>query len=201
MLIFPIIDTTLDHTWVPECMRPVNFGTVHVGSEVVVLGWESEGSSRWEVKVAKESEGLDSVPPTVCTNDVLPVYGLDTATWYIATVRSICGENRISEWNDTIRFFVPGDTTSTGDDPQEGIGTVVERYTFMMPNPASDQVTVMSSFRIERIEIYTLTGQRVMQENVGGLSSQVDISSLSKGTYIVRIHTNRGVSSKRLVVK
>ena len=77
----------------------------------------------------------------------------------------------------------------------------VVRNTYMMPNPASDQVTVMSSFRIERIEIYTLTGQRVMLEKVGGLSSQVDISSLAKGTYIVRIHTNRGVSSKRLVVK
>lgn len=203
MMMFPILDTTPDHSWLPECKRPVNFGAIHVGKEVVVLGWESEGSGRWELKVAKEGEDLESVEAVSCTDDVLPLYGLDTATWYVATVRSACGENRFSQWNDTIRFFVPGDTTSTNDpdDLQEGVETLAEMYTYMMPNPASEQVTVMSSFRIDRVEVYSLTGQRLLQENVGGLSSQIDISSLPKGGYLVRIHTNRGISTKRLVVK
>ena len=70
-----------------------------------------------------------------------------------------------------------------------------------MPNPASDNVTVMSSFRIDRIEVYSLTGQRVMQQKVGALSTQIDLSGLPKGTYIVRTYTNHGISNKRLVVK
>lgn len=202
MMIFPIIDTTYNHSWVPECKRPTGFGAIHVGREVVVLGWESEGSSQWELKVAKEGTGLDSVEALGCTNDVMPLYELDTASWYVATVRSICGQNRISEWSDTIRFFVPGDTTSTDPtDPTEGISNVVERYTYLMPNPASGQVSVMSSFRIDRVEIYTLAGQRILQENAAGLSAQIDISALAQGTYIVRTYTNRGVSNKRLVVR
>ena len=197
MMMFPIIDTTINHTWLPECKRPVDFSTIHVGREVVVLGWESEGSSQWELKVAKEGDDLDSVAPIACQSDVTPVYGLDTASWYVATVRSVCGENRISQWSDTLRFFVPGDTTS--DDPTESIETMAERHTYLMPNPAGEQVTVMSSFRIDRVEIYTLTGQRILQQQVGGLSAQIDISDLSKGTYLVRTYTNHGVSNKRLV--
>ena len=199
IMMFPIIDTTPDNSWVPECKRPVGLGTIHVGKEVVVLGWESEGSSQWELKVAKEGEDLDSVTPIACTSDVVPVYGLDTASRYVSTVRSICGENRISEWSDIISFFVPGDTTST--DPTEGIGSMVEQYTHLMPNPATEQVTVVSSFRIDRVEVYTLTGQRIVQEKVGGISTEIDVSSLPKATYLVRIHTNRGLSTKRLIVR
>lgn len=199
MTIFPIIDTSTDHTWMPECIRPYNLGTIHVGKEVVVMGWDSYGAGEWELKVAKEDEGLESATPMSCTSDVVPVYGLDTATWYVATVRSVCRENHFSDWSDTIRFFVPGDTTAT--DPLEGVETLAERYTYMMPNPATEQVTVMSSFRIESVEVYSLTGQRLMQEKVGGLSAQIGISRLPKGTYLVRIHTNHGTSSKRLVVK
>ena len=199
MMMFPILDTTPDHSWLPECKRPKDLNTIHVGKEVVVLGWESEGASQWELKVGKEGSDLDSVAAIDCSSDVAPVYGLDTATWYIATVRSICGENRISLWSDTLRFFVPGDTTSTG--PTESIETIAEKFTYLMPNPASDNVTVMSSFRIDRIEVYSLTGQRVMQQKVGALSTQIDLSGLPKGTYIVRTYTNHGISNKRLVVK
>ena len=202
MMMFPIIDTNYDFSWQPGCEPPVNLSAINISYDTVVLGWDSEGASHWELKVAKDGEDLDSVATIDCTNDVMPLYGLDTAVWYIATVRSICSDSSISEWGDTIRFFVPGDTTSTTDpeDPQEGIASVAERFTYMMPNPAGEQVTIMSSFRIDRVEIYSLTGQRVVQEKVGGLSSQIDISGLPKGAYLVRVHTNHGVSTKRLVV-
>ena len=167
--------------------------------EVVVLGWESKGSGQWELKVAKEGTELDSVEAVSCTNDVMPLYGLDTASWYVATVRSLCSANRISEWSDTLRFFVPGDTTVT--DPTEGIESMTDKYTYLMPNPASEQVTIVSSFRIDRVEIFTVTGQKVLQKKVGGLTTQVDISDLATGTYLVRTYTNHGVSCKRLVVK
>lgn len=86
-------------------------------------------------------------------------------------------------------------------EPTEGLTTPEVPHTCLMPNPATEQVTVMSSFRIERVELYTLTGQRVMQQAVGGLSAQIDISSLPQGIYLVRTHTNRGIATKRLVVK
>ena len=199
MMMFPIIDTTYSHDWVPECKRPTSFGAIHVGREVVVLGWESEGSGQWELKVAKEGTELDSVEAVSCTNDVMPLYGLDTASWYVATVRSLCSANRISEWSDTLRFFVPGDTTVT--DPTEGIESMTDKYTYLMPNPASEQVTIVSSFRIDRVEIFTVTGQKVLQKKVGGLTTHIDISDLATGTYLVRTYTNHGVSCKRLVVK
>ena len=199
MMMFPIIDTTLSQAWVPECPTPRDLSVVHAGKEVVVLAWDDYGASEWELALVSDGENFDAATPMACNSAVTPIYGLDTARWFSARVRSVCGDDRRSEWSDTIRFFVPGDTTST--DPTEGISNVVERYTYLMPNPASGQVSVMSSFRIDRVEIYTLAGQRILQENAAGLSAQIDISALAQGTYIVRTYTNRGVSNKRLVVR
>ena len=210
MVMFPIIDTTPDHTWLPECKRPVNLGTVHAGREVVVLGWESEGSSQWELKVVKEGADMDSVEPIECTGDVVPLYGLDTATWYAATVRSLCSGDRISDWSDTIRFFVPGDTCTSGNgdttstdptDPTEGIETPAERYTYLMPNPATEQVTVMSSFRIGKVTVYDAAGNRILRTEPNGMSATIDLSTLPSGVYIVSIATNRGTVHKRLIKK
>ena len=70
----------------------------------------------------------------------------------------------------------------------------------MMPNPANEQVTVMSSYRIYRIELFALSGERVKQVHVDGIASRFDISDLPRGIYIVRTFTSHGVSTKKLVV-
>jgi hypothetical protein len=97
-------------------------------------------------------------------------------------------------------FYVPGDTTGGGDNPNR-IETVTDRYTYLMPNPASETVTVASSFRIGDVEVYTLDGRRILASRVDGISTTLDISSLPTGTYIVRVSTNNGTAYKKLVVK
>ena len=76
-----------------------------------------------------------------------------------------------------------------------------DRYTYLMPNPASETVTVASSFRIGEVEVYTLEGRRIIASRVDGISTTLDISQLPTGTYIVRITTNNGTAYKKLVVK
>ena len=85
-----------------------------------------------------------------------------------------------------------------GTDPIR-IETVADRYTYLMPNPAGETVTVASSFRIDEVELYDLNGKLLARQKVDGLQTALDISALAAGTYIVRVTTNNGTAYKKLV--
>ncbi|MBQ6069127.1 MAG: T9SS type A sorting domain-containing protein [Bacteroidales bacterium] len=72
----------------------------------------------------------------------------------------------------------------------------------LMPNPANRMVTVMSSYVIEKLEVYDEKGARVLEQKEQGRMTSVslDVSKWTKGTYVVLVHTPAGTTSKRLVV-
>lgn len=65
------------------------------------------------------------------------------------------------------------------------------------PNPATDFVTVQSSFKIKKVMVYNMLGQLV----VSSFSNNVDVSNLAKGTFILEIITNDDVKRYGKVVK
>ena len=69
------------------------------------------------------------------------------------------------------------------------------------PNPASDIVTVQSSFKVREIEIINALGQVVLRKEGNQNIETIEVNSLEKGTYIVRIKTQRGFANKKLVIK
>ena len=77
----------------------------------------------------------------------------------------------------------------------------VDRYSNVYPNPASDIVTVQSSFKVREIEIINALGQVVLRKEGNQNIETIEVNSLEKGTYIVRIKTQRGFANKKLVIK
>ncbi len=66
------------------------------------------------------------------------------------------------------------------------------------PNPATDNFTIEIENELKSVEIYSLQGQKVMNYN----SKNVNISSLSKGIYMVRIEDeNNAVATQKLIIK
>ena len=89
----------------------------------------------------------------------------------------------------------PGDTVS--------INTLrlLERYVSVMPNPATERVQVLSSFGVSRVEVYSAAGLKAMDLKAEGYKATLDISHLPSGIYLLRIHTQQGVVTKKLVKK
>ena len=197
-ILFPIIDTSRGWNWQPECKVPGGLGTVYVSQSVVVLRWNSSNASQWELMLTPDGSEPDTTDPIICNSEIATIEGLDKATWYTACVRSVCDSTRKSEWSDTIRFFVPNDNTTN---EIESTRTSVDAFTHIMPNPATDMVTVISSFSIKEIEFFTITGKSVMHQNVDAIAASFDISSLPTGKYLVRIQTSCGTSFKKMVKK
>ena len=199
MCIFPIFDTSRIIP-PPACHTPGGLTLVYANNGVATLSWTSGGADRWELSVCADGCEPEDGNMTQWNTSAATLSGLDTARWYAAYVRSVCSNNDstyYSDWSDSIMFYVPG---SGGGNP-DGIETVAGRYTYLMPNPASEAVTVASSFRIGEVELYDLNGKRLICHKVDGLQTALDISSLTSGTYIVRVTTNNGTAYKKLVVK
>ena len=66
------------------------------------------------------------------------------------------------------------------------------------PNPASNNFTIQIENEIKSVEIYSLQGQKVLTSN----AKNVNVSSLSKGMYLVRIEDeNNAVATQKLVIE
>ena len=70
-----------------------------------------------------------------------------------------------------------------------------------VPNLASEVVNVLSSYRLESIAVYDLTGRLLLEQPAEGISAVVKVGTLPRGTYIMAIRTQQGVATKKLVVE
>ncbi len=68
----------------------------------------------------------------------------------------------------------------------------------IFPNPTSTNFTIEMENEVKSVEIYSLQGHKVMTSN----TKNVNVSSLSKGMYLVRIEDeNNAVSTQKLIIK
>ncbi len=200
MAIFPILDLAEP---ADTCATPSGLHLLSQDSTSVTLAWTAPDSGLWEFSyVALSSEG-DSGTTVICSTNFAVIDGLDTGC-YVARVRTVCNDTLRSEWSDTTSFCIMQDTTSGGGtvDPPDstGISTAAERFTMLMPNPAHNKVTVFSSFKIEKIQVYSATGTLVGEQMAKSLTATIDLTDYPRGAYILRIVTSGGTIARRLIV-
>ena len=188
-----------------SCLTPVGLMVESTDVGKVVLSWANNAeATSWHVEVGRADTPLGA-------GNVMPApvpftmrNGLDTATWHWARVQAVCGTDWHSLWSDTVMFYIPGD--GNGDNPDNPNDTtqainLVEQYTYLMPNPARDEVTVASSFRVKAVELYAADGKLLQQVEVNAVGTTLSLEGLPAGIYFVRVRTSAGVTTKRLVVE
>lgn len=83
--------------------------------------------------------------------------------------------------------------TTTGVDELDDSSIVI------YPNPANDEINVSYENKIKNVMIIDITG-KICHQMANGCE-QIDVSSLSNGMYVVRVITELGTSSRKLVIK
>lgn len=185
--------------FVQPCPVPEGLRVQPVFQNCVVVRWNHSDAGLCELALWRE-DGTDTVLMQSQT-EYVEVDDLDTAVWYAARLRAVCDSANISEWSDTVRFFVPNwDTTGGGTDPV-GIVDAVGRSVELMPNPTSGKVTVRSPYLLRRVELFGSDGKAIVSFEAEGHTASLDLGPYPAGPYIVRVTTSSGVANKRLVKK
>jgi hypothetical protein len=83
---------------------------------------------------------------------------------------------------------------STVDIQKEDLGISI------YPNPAINSFKILSPLKIEKVEIFNVLGQKSSVQNLK--SNTIDISTLSKGIYILKVYQeNAKVATKKFIKK
>ena len=108
--------------------------------------------------------------------------------------------------NDTV--VNPNDTTGVGIGERE----LLQRYVAVSPNPATSSATVTSSFGLSQVDLYDPQGRLLKtfpaaskasssSTTPATLSLTLDLSALPHGTYLLRILTPLGPTTKKLLLQ
>ena len=68
----------------------------------------------------------------------------------------------------------------------------------LYPNPANEFVKISSSVDINKVEIYNLLGKKVISTSKL-TNNNLDVSSLSKGVYLMKLTSGESVASRKLI--
>jgi ribosomal protein S11 len=88
-------------------------------------------------------------------------------------------------------------------DISDSLGTIdntIDGFVFY-PNPASSVVNVQADTSIDNIEFYNVLGQRVIDQNINAMSSQIDINGLASGVYLMRVTSGELTATYRVIKK
>ena len=90
----------------------------------------------------------------------------------------------------------PSDTTLAASTPGG-----MDLYVAVQPNPAHERVAVTSSFGLTAIEVYDSRGRQLLSAPASGFKVTLDISAWSRGTYLLRILTPLGPTTRKVIVQ
>jgi len=67
------------------------------------------------------------------------------------------------------------------------------------PNPAKNVVNIKSENQINSVTVFDIQGRQVQTKIVGANETTLDISNLQKGNYLLKINTDKGVVSEKII--
>lgn len=70
------------------------------------------------------------------------------------------------------------------------------------PNPASEKITlVIPYFEDVNIDIYSLLGEKIQNQEISSKQTQIDISNLSSGVYLLKFSNGKEIFTQKLIKK
>src|SRR5690606_2336244 len=92
-------------------------------------------------------------------------------------------------------FFISGECEELG------VSDINEFDFTYYPNPVKDVLNISAKKSIENVEIFNLAGQKVLNNAKVSNNGQVDVNSLTSGTYIFRVSLEGGQVETFKIIK
>ncbi|RDI12098.1 fibronectin type III domain-containing protein [Flavobacterium sp. AG291] len=173
-----------------DCGEPTN-GSATVTTTTATITWEAATSGNATPNVYHITYGTtDTLPTEGWENEsgTSKTYeGLEPGTQYYAFIRVQCGPSN-SGW-----ITIPFTTEEVA-----GLGDNTLKNITAYPNPVKDVLNLNAQSTIEKVEVYSITGQLVHTQNVNTQNAVINLQQLSTGAYLVNVIGENG--SKRIKI-
>ncbi len=99
-------------------------------------------------------------------------------------------------------YFIFPILTPKPEDPVAVSGVMeIDRHVSLSPNPTKERVEVVSNLGMSSIEVYDGGGRKVHEHQVSGYKAVLDVRGWASGTYLLRVTTPMGTTTKKLLVR
>ncbi len=133
--------------------------------------------------------------------DVLADKGVDvnTADGLLGTAISISPNGKyIAGWVNGSPMYAEGWMLYL-DDLILGTQNVSQNSVSFYPNPVQNVLHLNSKETIDSVSVYTITGQKVSNITSNNNHTELDLSSLASGVYLVKVSSNNNVENLKVV--
>ena len=169
------------------CAAPTNVTASNITNTTADISWTQQGDvTSWDVnyKVA----GATAWNSATTTTNPYTLTGLSESTTYEVQVIAHCTNGVTSDPSATITL------TTVGINDYELNSVTV------FPNPTTGMIQIQNSeSRIQDVEVYDAYGKLLNVVSVNDNATALDLSGYAAGTYFVKIMTENGVVTKRVV--
>ena len=84
--------------------------------------------------------------------------------------------------------------------PDDAVGAMVAEDLRLWPNPAKDRLHIESKAAIHHLSLIAANGVMVENKKFDGTAVELDLAGYSKGIYLLRLVTDEGVITKKVVL-
>lgn len=174
----------------PDCLPPSSLSISNISQNGAQASWNAGGDETlWDIAFGEEGFDPNDSEATSLTESTFEFEDLTPNTTYDVYVRSVCGEESMSEWIST------SFTTSPS--------VFAESYYFnnfsYYPNPATDRVKLKSELIMEDVVIYNLLGKEVLRLKPFENEYDIDVKKLPSGIYLMNVKINGVIASFKFI--
>lgn len=128
---------------------------------------------------------------TIPANQAIGSYRMRIANSWSGNITSGCGHAANGEFEDYTLVVTDGLSVAN---------PTINKLTYY-PNPVQDILNISNNSEIENVQVYNMLGQVVLNKSINATSSQLDLSNLSSGTYMVKMSINNAIETIKIIKK
>lgn len=196
---FPLIKV-YDTIWTvdtPACLPVTRFGLMSRFGDTIMLRWDPDRDhSEYQISYGPEGTPPDSGTFVTCnTNRWQYIDTILSGASMVAYVRTVCSELdtlRFSTWSGPVFWQTRNSSISNAG---------MDNQLRLIPNPASEFVTLHSDYFISSVDIYHYGGIKHSSLAPHSHTAAFSVKDWPRGLYLVVAHTPLGDITKKLVVE
>jgi len=78
---------------------------------------------------------------------------------------------------------------------------IVDEKILVFPNPATENLSIISPFEIKKVSIFNCFGQSVYERNTNDINIQINTKDFEAGIYVIRVETTIGLETHKFIIK